>query len=220
METVLIINKMKIGVTLLFKDKNSQNLKGILKSVVIDANDIMESAKLIGDKISDYYKYDYLGINDLFSVSAEPQVGELLGRTTFYELDNLDKSKSLINENELFLEDDNTSKMFNCSLIYFCENDDEKYTISILSIAKSNNKEIISYAESIAKSNIFIKKIKSNSLEKITKIEFIGVEAICEIDLKFNVFQSFYSNFDSLKVIKEELLSNDEIEDILEDILQ
>ena len=215
-----INNKMKIGATLLFKDKNNQRLKGVLKSVVIDSNinDIMKSAKLIGNEVSSYYKYDYLGVNDLFSVSGEAKEGEVLGRTTFYKLNSSEESESLIMNKDLFLDKGSISKMFNCALVYFCENDDEKYTISVLSIVKSDNERIIFDVESLAKSNTFLEKIKSNSIENINKIEFVGIEEVFEIDLKFNIFQSFYSDFASIEIMKEELLSNDEVAEVLGDI--
>ena len=211
---------MKIGATFLFKNNNSQKLKGVLKSVVIDANNMIESTKIISDKISNYYNYNYLGINDLFLVSGEAKSGELLGRTTYYELNSLEKSRSLISSNKIMLNDENISKTYNCSLVYFCENAVEKFTISVLSIVKSNNHEIIFDVESLAENVEFLRKIKSNSLEEIKEIEFIGIEMICNIDLKFGVFQSFYSDFDIIEDIKDELLSNEEITEILADILE
>lgn len=213
---------MKIGVTLLFKEKQINTIKGVLKSTVVDfySNNLIESTKIISNKIKDYYNYEYLGINDLFVVSGDPERGELLGRNTYYELDSLNKAKSLLPNDDYSLDRDTVSSTFNCSIVYFCENNDgEKFAISILSIVNSSLENLIPEIESLANSIDFVQKIKSNSLENLKKIDFIGIEDICEVDLKFNVFQSFYSDFNSEEDLEDELMSSKEIKDVLDDII-
>lgn len=211
---------MKLGVTLLFKDENVENIKGVLKSTVIDStfNNLKNSTANIGCKIANDYNYSYFGINDLFVVSGEPKTGEFLGRTTFYDLDNKIKSTSLVTS-KFSTTGFSLSKTYNCSIIYFCENfDNEKYTISVLTVVNSLNGEIFNIINEIANSSSFIDKVKSNSLEGLKSIDFMGIEEVNEIDLKHNVFQSFYSDFNNEEELKEELLSNEEIKEIAEDI--
>lgn len=213
---------MKVGVTLLFKEKESNNVKGVLKSTVIDsdASDLHKLANNKGLEIASHYNYEYLGINDLFTVSGEVKNGEVLGRATFYDLNDIEKSKSLISNNNFAYNPETASKSFNCSLVYFCQNiNKESYTISILSILESVTiNEVYTMAKSLAINNDFINKIKSNSIDDLHELEFIGIEDICDIKLDFNVFQTFYSDFETISALKKELLSKDELEDFLEDI--
>ena len=111
---------MNTGVTLLFKIKNSQEIKGVLKSLVIDTStqDFFESVLDIAKKIEKPYDYNYLGLNDIFVVSGIAQEASLLGRTTFYELNELSKAKTIISK-EFSYNDSTELKTFNCSLVYF-----------------------------------------------------------------------------------------------------
>lgn len=212
---------MKLGVTLLFKDKNTEGTKGVLKSTVIESASgrIMEDAQNIGGEIAEHYNYTYFGINDLFTVSDKPKVGEFLGRTTYYELDEYSKSKNLIDD-DFSLDELSESNVFNCSLIYFCENaDDEKYSITTLTIIESSNNNLLEKALEIGNRKEFKDKVKSNSIDNIESIKFVGIESINSIDLKYDVFQSFYSDFENDKVLKAESLSTEEIEEIEADII-
>lgn len=221
METT-ISSKMKIGITILFKDnKDPLKINGILKSTVIElyGNNLKEAAQNIGNNIAEFYDFKYLGINDLFIVSGNPKAGELLGRTTYYEIDSLKEVKALLPDN-YSLNRDSSSNLFNCSILYFCQNNDkDKFCISVLSIVKSSIENLPTEIETLAQSDTFLAKIKSTSIENIEEIEYIGIEDICDIDLKFNVFQSFYMDFEFEEELKEELLSDKEIKEILDDIV-
>lgn len=214
---------MDIGVTLLFKENDRNIIKGVLKSTVIDANTetFIDAAKELGSQIAKYYDYKYLGINDLFTVSGKVENGEILGRATFYELDELDKSETLTSNNNYSFNTKTELNSFNTSLVFFCENNDnEKFTITVLSKFDSKNNEVLLDANKLGNNALFHEKIKTTSVEEIENIKFIGVEDICDIDLKFDVFQSLYSEFDDIEILEDELLLEDELKELIEDIIE
>lgn len=211
---------MNIGITLVFKEKETQVIKGILKSLVLDV-DLKNIDKFVIDsakKIEKYYNYRYLGINDIFVVSKKGiKEASLLGRTTFYDLDSTAKSKSLVS-NDFSFNDATDHNTFNCSLIYLCESNNEKFTISVISVVNSTVENVIDKVISISKQPSFLNEIKNNSIHEINKLNFIGIEDICDVDLRFNIFQSFYSDFDTIEILEQEVLSKEEINEIIEDI--
>jgi hypothetical protein len=211
---------MKIGVTIVFKKIEPLKIKGVLKSTIVDfnMNDLTRSILSVGSEIAKANDYVYLGVNDIFIVSGTATEGQIMGRTTFYELDTIKKSKTLLHSD--FSYDENTSfKFFNCSLIYLCKSkQNEKFTLSILSIVNSSTDEVISKVELMAQDILFLKKIKLFSIKEIEEIKFIGIADICDIDLKFNVFQSFYNEFDNIAALKKEVLSKKEFELMIKDI--
>lgn len=211
-----------IGVTLLFKKNNSKVVSGILKSIVVTSTKIDLKNKIDNraNEIAKFYDYKFIGINDVFFVSGEIMQGEILGRTTDYDLDTLSKAKSIVST-EFSFDDSSKSKHFNCSLVYFCENfDNDKFTISIITVLNSLTSSVIEDANHIANDISFIEKIKANSIEKIESIKYLGIEDIGEVELDFGVFQSFYAEFDDEESLKGEIISKDEMFSKLKDIVE
>ena len=214
---------MKIGTTLLFKQNIKNKVKGFLKSIIIEEtkkNELLEKVENRGQEIASFYEYEYLGINDLFSVTGDLKPHVILGRSTFYYLDNIEKAKTLLKKEKILLDKDDELKAFNCSLVFFCKNIyGENYTISVLSMIQSYYKYAYADAEKLGLKSDFQNQIKSNSIKDIDELKFIGVEDICYIDLKFNVFQTFEADFSNDKEFAKELLTYDDIEIIIKDIL-
>lgn len=217
------MKEMKIGATLLFKQITKNKVKGILKSIIISEikkTKVLKETQDRGQEIATHYEYDYLGINDLFSVSGDIEPNAILGRTSFYDLDSLEKSKTLINKEVLWLEEKDNLIFFNCSLVFFCKSiDEDNYTISVLSVIESSYKEVYNDAKKLGLKQGFQDKIKSNSIEKIVELHFIGIESVCHIDLKFDVFQTFIAEFDNEDELAEELLPDNDIGEIIKDIM-
>ena len=163
--------------------------------------------------------YNYLGINDLFSVSGEVKQGEVLGRSTFYDLKSEADAIELVSTNEYSFDLNTLSNDFNCSFVYLCTNENNEYfTITIITVISSSSEKVIDDAKSLGKNVDFQEKIIINSLEKIETIKFIGIEDICDINLDINIFQTFYSEFDNFESLKKERLNFEEIEEIVKDI--
>ena len=214
------MEELIIGVTLLFKKNNTKFVSGILKSIVVTSTktDLKNEINKRANEISKFYDYEFIGVNDVFFVSGLIMQGEILGRTTDYDLDTLSKAKSIVST-EFSFDDSSKSKQFNCSLVYFCKNfDNDKFTISIITVLNSSVSSVIEDANHIANDTPFIEKIKANSIEKIESIEYLGIEDIGEVELEFGVFQSFYAEFNDEKSLKDEIISKDEMFSKLSDI--
>lgn len=202
-----------IGATLLFKKKDIEIISGILKSTVIVVNEKSAENEIQqkGLEIANFYNYEYIGVNDVFYVSGDVVEGEILGRTTYYDLNTLRKAKSIVS-NDFSFDSDSNSQTFNCSLVYFCENSKGiKFTISAVTILNSSANSIIENANLTAKNPEIIRKIKTSSVENIVSALFVGIDDIGETDLKYKVFQSFYADFENIEDIKQEVISNKEL---------
>lgn len=68
--------------------------------------------------------------------------------------------------------------------------------------------------------DIFKNKIIDISLDNLIKLDFIGIESIDEIDLKFNVFETLYSDFENLEQLTDKIISQTELNEELKDIFQ
>jgi hypothetical protein len=188
--------------------------------VVIDFDfqDIHQNLSKISYSIENYYNYKYLGINDLFVVSDYPKEGEFLGRITFYDVDTLEKTEPLLNDTYSY-KLDTSNEYFNCALIYFCVFDNgERFAISVSTILNSLKDNLFTKIKYLASSSDFTEKIKNQSLDGIKKIDYVGIEDICDIDLKFGVFQTMYSDFITIEDMEDEIMSNEDIKDMLKDI--
>lgn len=209
-----------IGVTLLFRKNNTKVISGILKSIVVTSTktDLKNKIDKQANEISKFYDFEFIGINDVFFVSGQIMQGEILGRTTDYDLDTLPKAKSIVYK-EFSFDDSSKSKHFNCSLVYFCKNfDKDKFAISIITVLNSLASSVIEDANHVANDISFIEKIKANSIEKIESIKYLGIEDIGEVELEFGVFQSFYAEFNDEESLKREIISKDEMFTKLNDI--
>lgn len=207
------MEELIIGVTLLFKKNNTKVVSGILKSIVVTSTktDLKNEIDNRANEIAKFYNYKFIGINDIFLVSGQITQGEILGRTTNYDLDTLSKAKSIIST-EFSFDDSSKSKQFNCSLVYFCKNfDNDKFAISIITVLNSSVSSVIEDANNIANDIPFIEKIKANSIEKIESIEYLGIEDIGEVEVEIGVFQSFYAEFNDEKSLKAEIISKDDM---------
>lgn len=211
---------MKIGVTLLFKDKKDKKIIGILKSAVLNINPekLNKEVEDYAVKIEKEMDYQYIGLNDVFSVSGDAQQGEVLGRHTFYDVININDAKKLIADKGYSYNPNISKSYFNFSSVYLCDNLNEKYTISILSIIFSKPENVVEEVLKLSCNQNFIEKIRNHSLEKINNLVFVGIEDICDIDLKDNVFQTFYASFINEGFLREELLSPKEISLKMRDI--
>jgi len=215
------MEEINIGVTLLFKKDNVKVVAGILKSIVVTSTktDLKNKINNRANEISKFYDYKFIGINDVFFVSGEIIQGEILGRTTDYDLDTTFKAKSIVSKNFDF-DITSKSKQFNCSLVYLCKNfDKDKFTISVITVLNSLSTSVIDDANHIANNTTFMEKIKANSIEKIESIKYIGIEDIGETELKFGVFQSFYAEFNDEKSLEKEIISKNEMLLKLKDIM-
>ncbi|MFD1603061.1 hypothetical protein ACFSJW_06825 [Flavobacterium artemisiae] len=211
-----------IGATLLFKKNNTKVVSGILKSIVVTAtkSDLKKKIDNRANEIAKFYDYKFIGINDVFFVSGQIMQGEILGRNTNYDLNTLSKAESIVST-EFSFDDSSTSKHFNCSLVYFCENfENDKFAISIITVLNSLAPTVIEDANHIANDISFIKKIKASSIEKIKSIRYLGIEDIGEVELELGVFQSFYAEFNDEKSLKEEIISKEEMFLKLNDIIE
>lgn len=213
---------MYIGVTLLFLDSNSnEKVNGVLKSIVLntDLDSLNDNANTAGVEIGNHYKYDYLGINDVFMVSGKIEPGAVLGRMTYYELDSLKKAEKFLPE-FYSCNPSESLRYYNANVFYFCQNEQgQNFSISILTVVKGSNEELESKIEEIAQNQKFLKLIKDNSLEKLANMDFVGIEDIGEVDLKFQTVQTFYAQFDDLDELNSERISDKEIEIIIKDIV-
>lgn len=212
---------MNIGITLLFKENVSSVVSGVLKSLVFqsETHDFKNKVDELGNKIASHYNYTFLGVNDVFTVSGEAKQGEILGRTSYYDFTTLKKANALKNDSFNNLTDDNQFKKLKCSLIYFCQDSKlEKFTITVQTILESQFEQIMTNAIKMGNNNIFKKKIIDISLDKLNKLDFIGIESMEEIDLKFNVFETLYSDFENLEQLTDEIISQTELNEELKDI--
>ena len=208
---------MNVGITLVFKEKNNQLISGVLKSSVLDVktNNFKNEVNKLGNKIAKYYDYTFLGINDVFTVSGEAKQGEILGRTSYFDYDDITKSKELKNEFPK-----NETGTFLSSLIYFCSNKiGEKFTLTVLTLLELTNIDFEKQVEQIANEVKFKNKIIEISVDGIDDLNFIGVESLEKIDLKFNVFETLYSDFEDLEQLTGEIISEEELNNKLKDIL-
>lgn len=213
---------MNLGVTLIFKEKHEELVSGVLKSSVINAEieNCKNEANKQGKMIADFYNYTFLGINDVFLVSGEVKHGEVLGRTSYYELDTITKAKKNVN-NSVYdgLNFDDEFKNFKCSLVFFCQNiTNEKYAITVISILENQNKYFKNNLETLGNSKSFQNKIIRMAKDDLRNLEFIGVESIEETDLNFNVFETLYSEFDSINQLTDEQISENDLKTKLKDI--
>lgn len=203
-----------IGATLIFKEDNAESVSGILKSLVMTStkNDLINDVNKWASEISQFYGYEFIGINDFFFVSGEIKQGQMLGRTTYYNLNTINKSKSLVPD-EFSFDSSSESKNFNCSLVYFCKNlNKEKFTISVITLLNSTASLVVDAADNIANKISFKEIIKTTSIDNIDSLNYIGINDIGETDLKFGVFQSLYSEFyDDSNLIAEIITTHDMI---------
>ncbi len=207
---------MYIGITLAFYEEKADSVFGILKSLVVDAkkSNVVNVANTLGNKIADYYDCNYLGINDVFFVSGEPKVGEILGRTSYYDYNVISKARKLKSE----FPNIETGK-FLSTLIYFCSNDiGEKFTLTVLTILELTKSNFEAQIEQIVNDTKLKNKIIEISVDGIKTIDLVGIENLEKTDLKFNVFETLYSDFDSSDDLAEEILSSDDLAEIINDV--
>lgn len=198
---------MEIGVTLVFSDKTNNSISGILKSCTVNTSSMnfKQDIESHANKIAEFYSYKYLGINDVFAVSGKAKVGEVLGRITYYDIDTLPKAKKLIRKDMEFLGDSN--KKVSCSLLFFSKDlSESNITISIKTLLLLEKSKLSTSAYELANSNSFKGKIIDISVDGIRELQYVGIEDFQEADLKFNVFETYYSDFSNINELLGEIL--------------
>ncbi|WP_010522080.1 hypothetical protein [Aquimarina agarivorans] len=214
---------MYIGVTFLYKNNNDNLIEVVLISCIIEIPSIKDLTNIDkkAKEISSKFNYEYLGINDLFHVTGKLTEGEIIGRTSYYELNTFDKSRSLIMDDSFFKNKSSIINKFYCfTTIYFCKNDiNQNFTISIKSIFKNNSNNLHQQIHEISKNRTFLKKIISNSIDKIQSIEFVGIEDLYLIDLNMDIFETLFSNINEIQSIEDEIISEKKVKELITDIL-
>ncbi|MBN1952729.1 MAG: hypothetical protein JW801_16120 [Bacteroidales bacterium] len=226
---------MYVGITLLYSFTERSNYFGALKSYVIDCihvKSIIDSANNKAKEQIDRYfpSYSYLGLEDVFVVSGKAIEGEVLGRSSFYNLNVISESKELIKEIKDYSVFKNSSKLtcaFCVSVVYFYENVnmEDSFTFSILTIIEDKNVEgAIAKANLMAISDRFLKRIAPLSVEELNtdRVKYIGIEDVFLIEEDFKnggSFQTFYSkDYSSEKELLKLLPSTKELNEIMEDV--
>ncbi len=121
---------MHIGITLLYSVLEVKNLVGVLKSYVVKCQDktsvIDIAQKKAEEQINLFYpNYTYIGIEDVFTVTGEVVEGELMGRSTLYDVDSVSKAKKLVNNIDYVNETKSNSEYYCANLVYFYEGNEE-----------------------------------------------------------------------------------------------
>jgi len=221
---------MDIGITLLHSVTEGNKLVGVLKSYVIECKDkhsvIDVAYKKAKDQINlNFPDYKFLGIEDIFSVTGKVAHGELMGRSTLYDIDSIDKAKELIqSENDI---DVKSQANYYCgSLIYFYKGK-KSYSFSILTIVRGESKEAaIINLRNVATDSKMLNNIIRYSVEPIliNKIQFVGIEyinAITEDVDKGESFQILFNEeFKSEADLYSILPSKVELNDIINDVFK
>jgi len=206
---------MKVGITLLYSILEKGRNIGVLKSYVIDCLDkysvIQEAEKKAKQQVDlRHPNYKFLGIEDVFTVTGEVREGELMGRTTLYDIDSVEVAKKMVmNDSDFAKKSEYSSNNFCGSLIYFYEGDKEKYAFTIYAITIGAINEVVKNLKDIATSGQFIKKIIDTSVEsmEITKVSFLGIENINAITEDVTKGGSYLVHYNDEVENEEELLS-------------
>lgn len=215
---------MYLGITLLFKTKKDNPIEGILISCIIKFSlkkkNLQYSINLKVKEIIDHFDYEYIGINDIFYVTGLINSGEIIGRTTYYDYETLEKANTLIKSEEFIkygLKEVNVKKV--CfSVIYFCENYlNESFTI-LIKLVLSNSANVYEEVINICNSKDFINKIKSFSRENLKSINFLGLESIVPMKYDFDIFEILDGTFDNYESLKNEIITDEEFQEQLKDI--
>jgi hypothetical protein len=227
---------MNIGVTLLFSLQEDEIFYGLLKSYVIECKDKNNFHQVVTQKVSGKIKLHFsnqrfLGIEDVFSVSGKAEVGEVVGRSTLYDLQSINQAKGLVKKDSeySFLQiEDNIINPYVCvSILYFYEdNRNTNYTFSVLTLLKNADiKKVVPKAKEIAKSKSFLYKLLKLSANKmyVSKIKYIGIEDIYLVEEDVDNGEAFLVLRNSEIKCEEELLAllptEVEIGEMLNDII-
>lgn len=208
-----------LGITLIFYQKRNDSISGFLKSYSVKRkayDALISNIEQIASLETKQNKVIYLGINDIYKVSGKASAGELLGRSSLYDLNTYRLAKSLIGsslDSSSFLD---RNEMRNCSLIYYYSGRKRKFTFTVLTILESESQEqFYEQAYKIGTCPKFLKKIKQNSSDSINlkNVHFVGVESSFTIrDLYVTgCYQEFNASFGHIHFIKEELMSEKKI---------
>ncbi|MEM6738431.1 MAG: hypothetical protein AAF620_20430 [Bacteroidota bacterium] len=221
---------MKVGITLLYSVLEESNLIGILKSYVIDCQNkysiISEAQKKAEQQIDLLYpNYKFLGVEDVFTVTGEVKEGELMGRSTLYDIDSIEEArKMVVNDTVFAIKAKNVINHYCGSLVYFYEGDEEKYAFTINAITKGEIKEVVENLKGLAASDKTINKIVKSSVESldINKINFLGIEDINVITEDIAQGGSFLVLYNEEVQNEKELLSilpsKEELSEMIDDV--
>ncbi len=218
---------MFVGVTLLYKSEENSVLYGILKSYTIDCNGYLDLQGKVAEKVKEqlvyYPAHKYIGVEDVFTVSNKAQKEEMLGRTSYFELETKEEVDNLLDDTEVLdIYRENREKgFFNTKLLYYYQGV-ESFVFSILTIVELyDESQIIENIFKLANSESFKNKVVELSIDGVIlkDIEFIGIEefAVVEEDLrKGGAYQVLYNNeFNEEDIALPEL---EEIQEICNDI--
>lgn len=96
----------------------------------------------------------------------------------------------------------------------------EKFTITIVTIVESEIIDFENYIQNIANKQEFKNKIIEISIDGLTKLDYIGIESFKEIDMKFNIFETLYSEFENLDSLSDEIILINNLNIILDDVFK
>jgi hypothetical protein len=226
---------MNIGITLLFSSFQDGKLLGILKSYTIFCKSKKDLITVASNKANEQIKlhfpeHKYLGIEDVFTVSGKIAEGEILGRSTFYDIKSILKTKNLVKKikdfacnKSFFISPD----YFCISAIYFCNGTEKynKYTFTVLTIIRGKSmNDAKKKFERVAVEHSFLNKISNISIEKfdVKKIKFIGIEDIFVVEEDIENGGSFQVFYNDTFCSEEELItilpSFNELSDMINDV--
>ena len=226
---------MKVGITLLYV-LEQEELCGALKSYVVTCSDINSLKSAVANKVNEQSKYypthKFLGLEDVFVVSGEVAEGELLGRTTFYELKREVEATKLLKDKNTYSSNFQTVAVggdsFNVSLLYFNNNkidENDSFAFSVITVLRAPDFfETEVKAIKIANSNEFLEKIINNSVYPLLRenISFLGIEDIAIVEENIErggaYFVLYNKNIRSQNELKEIVLTEFEIKEICKDI--
>lgn len=220
--------KKYIGTTLVFIHTESNILKAIQSSFVIELSNYTDLKKKIKNLVNnlielDYKNYLFLGVSDLYISEFEGEAN-FLGRSSFFDCKKLeDAKKHILNNKELkqALEDTMSFDKSNIGLVYFHQDKEGKQYNSTLIIysqiyRNKNLKDIYNFANS----KQFKQKIIDFSIEQLylDSLNFIGISELYPVRKK-GLF-SQYAEFENLDEIKSELIPDNELEKAFNDVLE
>ena len=218
------------GVPLLYYYEN-ESLNGVLKSYTLEHSlslDIDSLTKEIASReISQFHPhYRYLGINDIFKVSGKAADGQMLGRTSHYDITTESEAKSLLKGKENYSSEDYSSNgYFNCTMVFFykdLKDITESFAFTILTLIKAKSlQEAILKAENLSSNEGFLDRIIKSSVDDIDLkgFKFLGFEDFCNIEDDIDAggaYQTYYSEFESLRQIEQEKLSETKFKELIE----
>ena len=218
---------MYIGITLLYSSYEKNKLVGLLKSYTLfcpNKSIVLSEINRFGTIQAKLKKCNYLGIDDIYGVSGKATVGEVIGRTSFFELTTIDQASQLNQPLFNLKYNINNNYLYNCKLLYFYqENVNNGFCFEINTIMYGANLKTSKLKNYAMKKSIIYKIIKiSLDINNLEKIKYIGVSGVQEIKENINKLGSysiFYNDeIESEKELVSILPSTEELIEMIDDV--